>query len=518
MGVVSSKLPIRLHKRKVRLNEDCPICLCEVEEKSLACGHKVHIDCLKMQIEHGNANEQDHLSFNFICCPLCRQILKSQKLKTLLKPIKKLKLTTDKLAISSLEKFAVDIFSEDPLKDIKKMKKHEKIELAYRKLVFYRCKGCSKPYCGGAVSCAQAAEQQSKKKKLVRRKKQAQNGVNPINADQQQIVIPIPPIPPPFVVNPFYAPPQNEIPLPPPPPPFLVNNDLYVPLYPFLYSKNKQNIPDHNNNNSEIIDNIQLEVGDDEEYFDFFALFSDIVNPLPVVNNHIDVPLLCSVKLEEEIEKKEEEEEYFDSPLYILFSAIPIPPPPPPFIVNKFYLNNQNNDVNQMNNALRNSRADVIELENINNINNNIKEVDDSESESEYEEIEEEVDDDEENDGGEVDREGRYCFDCSAVKIKKDCEHPVTDLIFKCNSCCSPATFHCGGAYFFCDPCHNGAPYQLCEGPDKCPLGVAHPANDLRMHGTPVPFVIGCGHCGPVRREFGDPYNDYSVFSYLASY
>ena len=201
--------------------------------------------------------------------------------------------------------------------------------MAYRKLVFYRCKGCSKPYCGGAVSCAQAAEQQSKKKKLVRRKKQAQNGANPVNADHQQIVIPIPPIPPPFVVNPFYAPPQNEIPLPPPPPPFLVNNDRYVPLYPFHYSKNKQNISDHNNNNSEIIDNIQLE---DEEYFDFFALFSDIVNPLPVVNNHLDVPLLYSIKLEEEeIEKKEEEEEYYDSPLFKLFSDIPIPPPPPPF-------------------------------------------------------------------------------------------------------------------------------------------------------------------------------------------
>ena len=416
----------------------------------------------------------------------------------------------DKLAISSLEKFAVDIFPEDPLKDIKKMKKHEKIDLAYRKLVFYRCKGCSKPYCGGAVSCAQAAEQQSKKKKLVRRKKQAQNEVNPVNANHQPIIIPIPPIPPPFVVNPFYAPPQNEIPLPPPPPPFLVNNDRYVPLYPFHF---KQNFPNHhhNNNNSEIIDNIQIEDGD-EEYFDFFALFSDIANPLPVVNNHFDVPLLCSIKFEEEIEKKEEEEEYFDSPLYILFSAIPIPPPPPSFVVNKFY--NQNNDVNQMNKVLRNSLADVIELENekINNHINNHIEGDDSE----YEEVEEEVDDDddEENDNGEIDRKGRYCFDCSTVKIKKVCEHPATDLIFKCVGCCSPATFYCGGANFYCNSCHNGAPYQLCEGPEKCPLGVAHPPNDQYMQGMHVPFVIGCGHCGPVRRDLGDHY--YSLFTNLA--
>ena len=68
MGVVSSKLPILHRRRKVGLNDECPICLCEVEEKSLACGHKVHIDCLIMQIEHGKGNEQDHLSFNFICC------------------------------------------------------------------------------------------------------------------------------------------------------------------------------------------------------------------------------------------------------------------------------------------------------------------------------------------------------------------------------------------------------------------------------------------------------------------
>ena len=42
MGVVSSKLPILHRRRKVGLNDECPICLCKVEEKSLAWSQSSH--------------------------------------------------------------------------------------------------------------------------------------------------------------------------------------------------------------------------------------------------------------------------------------------------------------------------------------------------------------------------------------------------------------------------------------------------------------------------------------------
>ena len=66
-------------------------------------------------------------------------------------------------------------------------------------------------------------------------------------------------------------------------------------------------------------------------------------------------------------------------------------------------------------------------------INNNNNEGD----ESEYEEVEEEIGEEEEIDeNGEivVRRRGRYCLDCSVSRIKRDCDHPITELIFKCVS------------------------------------------------------------------------------------
>lgn len=100
-----------------------------------------------------------------------------------------------------------------------------------------------------------------------------------------------------------------------------------------------------------------------------------------------------------------------------------------------------------------------------------------------------------------------------------DEEHKVLDLrcvihgyksaIFKCDSCCSVATWDCSH-YHYCENCHNLAgnvKNYPCPGNEKCPLGIAHPPNGTHVHGSlplPVPFVIGCIRCSGFNED-----NDY---------
>eukprot|EP00475_Leptophrys_vorax_P035898 TRINITY_DN5977_c0_g1_i1.p1 TRINITY_DN5977_c0_g1~~TRINITY_DN5977_c0_g1_i1.p1 ORF type:complete len:341 (-),score=75.81 TRINITY_DN5977_c0_g1_i1:73-1095(-) len=80
-------------------------------------------------------------------------------------------------------------------------------------------------------------------------------------------------------------------------------------------------------------------------------------------------------------------------------------------------------------------------------------------------------------------------------------DHGYKHAVFKCDSCCSMATYDCIWNHY-CDRCHGQA-YQAknypCVGEDKCPLGIKHPPNQEAKHGgaanAPVPFVLGCLKC-----------------------
>lgn len=81
-----------------------------------------------------------------------------------------------------------------------------------------------------------------------------------------------------------------------------------------------------------------------------------------------------------------------------------------------------------------------------------------------------------------------------------DCKkHGKTDIDFKCCYCCSVALFHCGGNFYFCDPCHaeycaNGCKVELKDcGGVNCPLGVRHPPADNDPNQSVFP--LGCGLC-----------------------
>jgi hypothetical protein len=80
--------------------------------------------------------------------------------------------------------------------------------------------------------------------------------------------------------------------------------------------------------------------------------------------------------------------------------------------------------------------------------------------------------------------------------------HGYKYAMYKCDSCCSVATFDCRSNHY-CSRCHNSAYSEKnypCPGPDVCPLGIEHPPNQSAVHGEDrnefiEGFVIGCYKC-----------------------
>jgi len=76
--------------------------------------------------------------------------------------------------------------------------------------------------------------------------------------------------------------------------------------------------------------------------------------------------------------------------------------------------------------------------------------------------------------------------------------HGYKFAIYKCDSCCSVATWDCSSNHY-CDRCHGQASSHKnypCPGPKTCPLGIEHPPNKPGVHGTvDNGFIVGCSKC-----------------------
>jgi len=105
----------------------------------------------------------------------------------------------------------------------------------------------------------------------------------------------------------------------------------------------------------------------------------------------------------------------------------------------------------------------------------------------------------------ELDPTTLLCSECAWREAKSDhkCRvHGPTKAIFKCDSCCSPATFDCSGNHY-CDTCHGAVTDGHTVRPDccgrvtdRCPLSMPHPPNQPRNHNVAKSgFVIGCTAC-----------------------
>jgi hypothetical protein len=80
----------------------------------------------------------------------------------------------------------------------------------------------------------------------------------------------------------------------------------------------------------------------------------------------------------------------------------------------------------------------------------------------------------------------------------KCAEHGFKFAIYKCDSCCSVATWDCRSNHY-CNRCHNEPNSHKdypCPGIATCPLGTVHPPNKDGVHGNvDNGFVIGCSKC-----------------------
>lgn len=101
-----------------------------------------------------------------------------------------------------------------------------------------------------------------------------------------------------------------------------------------------------------------------------------------------------------------------------------------------------------------------------------------------------------------LDTKELVCPECQwqlGCKDHRCFEHGRKYAIFKCDSCCAPASWSCTSNHY-CERCHNQAgqkKFYPCPGGDKCELGIPHPANCEASHMKKkmIGFVIGCEKC-----------------------
>ena len=103
----------------------------------------------------------------------------------------------------------------------------------------------------------------------------------------------------------------------------------------------------------------------------------------------------------------------------------------------------------------------------------------------------------------ELPKEQLICSGCRGCKT-----HGSEHIVYKCRFCCALSTYFCFGHTHFCTNCHDrpwdiidGNHYHYlktslpqCPGPDKCPLGIAHPPNGEE-------HVLGCTACSDIFEE-----------------
>jgi len=93
------------------------------------------------------------------------------------------------------------------------------------------------------------------------------------------------------------------------------------------------------------------------------------------------------------------------------------------------------------------------------------------------------------------------CGACAGGALSTNCPKHGKDYIeFKCQFCCSIATWFCWGKTHFCEDCHTKqqkgdyltkkakSEFPVCPGPEKCPLKRKHPPNGDE-------FSLGCVLC-----------------------
>ncbi|GAB5362054.1 hypothetical protein AAMO2058_000765200 [Amorphochlora amoebiformis] len=133
----------------------CPICLDTLDSQAnimLSCYHRFHAKCVQDLIK---ARWPDaRISFDYLCCPICKVEIKHECLKPYLRPAHKLKAQVEKLAINRLRYEMLDTHTK--LTDPKSPFYKNPTKFAMEYFLFYGCHKCDSPYFAGQRECMEA--------------------------------------------------------------------------------------------------------------------------------------------------------------------------------------------------------------------------------------------------------------------------------------------------------------------------------------------------------------------------
>ena len=137
-------------------DEYCKICYTEALGSapivSLTCGHYVHYHCIKKRLETKWIGPK--ITFNHCLCPACNKWDDCPYIPSLKKLIKANKKLYEQIKEMSLKRFKLEGLDKDPrLTDVNSPWYNKKEEFAMKRLSFYMCYICKKPYFAGRREC-----------------------------------------------------------------------------------------------------------------------------------------------------------------------------------------------------------------------------------------------------------------------------------------------------------------------------------------------------------------------------
>lgn len=129
---------------------NCLICLNERSNDliRLKCNHEACRSCLEQQINARWSGKR--ITFNFLKCPFCRQLLDHPDLTKSMTPHIILQNNVQEIC---LQKCIEEELIEN-LEKLVKMDRKQALTISSNELVCFVCKECSKPFAAGRVDCA----------------------------------------------------------------------------------------------------------------------------------------------------------------------------------------------------------------------------------------------------------------------------------------------------------------------------------------------------------------------------
>ena len=137
-------------------NDYCKICFTEglgsAPIVELTCGHYVHYHCIKKRLEKKWIGPK--ITFNHCLCPVCNKWDDCPYVNSLKKLINKNKKLYENIKEMSLKRFKLEGLDKDPrLTDVNSPWYNKREEFAMKRLSFYMCYICKKPYFAGRREC-----------------------------------------------------------------------------------------------------------------------------------------------------------------------------------------------------------------------------------------------------------------------------------------------------------------------------------------------------------------------------